>query len=62
MIIQASYNRKQQVLHITVNDKTYVHYNVPMYVFNNLAESHSREEFYEENIKNVYPVEKQNNV
>ena len=57
MVNNASYNRKQQTLYISVNNKTYTHYNVPKYMFNDLVSSPSREEFYEQNIKNVFPLE-----
>lgn len=62
MLTQATYDRKQATLTLTYNGTTYRYYNVPMYVFNNLVSSTSREEFYEQNIKNVFRLDNQNNL
>jgi len=62
MITYASYNRKQQTLHITVNKESYWYYNVPLFIYNDLAKSSSKEDFFEAKIKNVFSAEKQNNV
>ena len=59
MINKASYERKQQTLYVTVNDTSLVYYNVPKFVFNELANASSKEEYFNNHIKDLYPSEKQ---
>ena len=58
MVNKASYDRKQQTLFITVNNESFNYYNVPKFVFNELAKAQSKEDYFNTNIKNNYPFEK----
>jgi len=58
MVNKASYDRKQQTLFVTVNNESFNYYNVPKFVFNELANAQSREDYFNSNIKDSYKSEK----
>jgi len=58
MINKASYDRKQQTLFVTVNNESFNYYNVPKFVFNELANAESKEDYFKSNIKDNYTFEK----
>ena len=58
MVNKASYNRKQQTLFVTINNESFNYYNVPKFVFNELANAQTREDYFNTNIKNSYKFEK----
>jgi hypothetical protein len=58
MLTQATYNRKQATLSLTYNGVKYRYYNIPKFVYNQLAEASSIDEYYITYIQNKYQSEK----
>ena len=58
MVNKASYDRKQQTLFVTIDNESFNYYNVPKFVFNELANAQIREDYFNTNIKNNYKFEK----
>jgi len=58
MVNKASYGRKQQTLFVTINNESFNYYNVPKFMFNELANAQSKEDYFNTNIKNSYKFEK----
>ena len=58
MLTQATYDRKQATLSLTYNGARYRYFNVPKFVYNQLAEAASINDFFHTYIQNKYQSEK----
>lgn len=55
MLTKASYNRKQATLTVVYNNQTSQFYNVPLFVYNQLAQAPSIDQHFKDHILNKYP-------
>ena len=58
MVNKASYDRKQLTLTLTIDGETHRYFDVPKYVFNQLAAAASYEEYFDLKIKDKYASER----
>ena len=58
MLTQATYNRKQGILSLTYNGSNYHYFNVPMFVYNQLAAATSIDDYFHTYIQNKYQSER----